>query len=441
MADPKSTPIVRPSLASQAQTILEAATSLQQQLESASLPQPSFAPDGRRDWHDASHLPSLLETRLKLIDAAQSMLDLVVGPLDTLVYLAGPANTKIEVLRTLDELRVADNVPLEGEISVDELAGNLSVNRGSLERHLRCAYLMGIFRESREGHVAHTGVSAAMPSFSPYTRLRLSELLQRGTFHVAESMRLSAEQKGGKVPIPIELADKDKGGRDMWKQLTEDDPDGKGMEKFSTAMRVLGAAHSGGSYVSFVQGFDWDRLPDGPIVDIGGGNGHISVNVAKALPASDFIIQDLESNAAPARDNIKQHGLETRVKFQTQDFFNAQPADLRPSAYLVSRVLHDWQDEDCVKILRPLLPAMEKYGTKLLIVERVLPDRVGEMSPYKEWSLRMTDILMYTLFSAKERSLKDFEALLRKVDDRLRIASCRTPASTIFGFMEVNMVS
>lgn len=58
------------SLISQAQTILEAATSLQQQLNSASLPQPSFRVDGRRDWHDAAHLPVLLETRLKLLDSA-----------------------------------------------------------------------------------------------------------------------------------------------------------------------------------------------------------------------------------------------------------------------------------------------------------------------------------------------------------------------------------
>lgn len=69
-----------PSLISQAQTILEAATSLQQQLDSAALRQPSFAPSGRRNWFDAGHLPQLLETRLKLLDAAQSMLDLVMGP-------------------------------------------------------------------------------------------------------------------------------------------------------------------------------------------------------------------------------------------------------------------------------------------------------------------------------------------------------------------------
>lgn len=97
-----------------------------------------------------------------------------------------------------------------------------------------------------------------------------------------------------------------------------------------------------------------------------------------------FIIQDLELNTQSAKHDIEQHGLQDRVQFQPHDFFQSQPSDLKPSAYLLSRVLHDWKDDDCVRILMNLLPAMKKYGTKLLITDRVMPDNVGEMSAYKE---------------------------------------------------------
>lgn len=426
-----------PSLIAQAQTILEAATSLQQQLESASLPQPSFSPTGRRNWHDVSHLPALLETRLRLLDSVQSMLDLVTGPLDTLLQLTTVTTTKIEVLRTLDKLKIAEHVPIEGDIRVVELADKLKLDQDVLDRHLRCAYMMGIFKEPREGYIAHTGTSAAMPSFSPYTQLRLSQTFLKGTFHVAESMKIGGTD--GKAPSPIELADKERGGRGFWKQINDDHPDGTGMEKFSAGMRVIAEAYSGGSYVSFLQAFDWEGLGTGTVVDVGGGNGHVAAHLAKHFPDLDFVVQDLESNVETGRQTIQQHGVENRVKYQTQDFFEPQPADLRPTAYILSRVLHDWQDNECVRILKPLLPAMEKYGTKLLIIERILPDKVGELPRSKEWHLRTTDILMYTLSGAKERDLKSFEILLKKADERLRVVDCRQPVNTILGSLQVEL--
>lgn len=309
-----------PSLISQAQTILEAATSLQQQLDSAALRQPSFAPSGRRNWFDAGHLPQLLETRLKLLDTAQSMLDLVMGPMDTVSYLAGPLATKLEVFRTLDKLKVAEHVPLDGDISIIDLAHNMCVDADILERHLRCAYLMGMFRESKRGYVAYTGVSAEIPN-SPYNQPRLSEMFTKGSFHVPEAMKVSSDNTKPTMLVPIELADRDRAGRNFWRQLALDDPEGKGMEKFSAGMRRLGLALFGGDYSIFIRAFDWDNIEKGKLIDVGGGNGHIEVNIAKHLPDVPFIIQDLELNTQPARRNIGQHGLQDRVQFQPHDFF------------------------------------------------------------------------------------------------------------------------
>lgn len=166
------------------------------------------------------------------------------------------------------------------------------------------------------------------------------------------------------------------------------------MERFSAGMKRLGLVLLGGNHSIFLQAFDWDKIEKGKLIDVGGGNGHIEVNIARHLPDIQFIIQDLELNTQPARRNIEKHGMQDRIQFQSHAFFQPQPEGLKPSAYLLSRVLHDWKDEDCVRILKNLLLAMEKYGTKLLITDRVMPDNVGEMSAYKEWPLRSTGIVM-----------------------------------------------
>lgn len=157
------------------------------------------------------------------------MLDLVMGPMDTVSYFVGPLATKIEVFRTLDNLKVAEHVPLEGDVSVIDLAHIMGVDAGILEHHLRCAYLMGMFRESRRRYVAHTGISAEIPN-SPYNQPRLSKMFTKGSFYVHEAMKTSDDSTKESMILPIELADRDNGSRNFWKQLAEDDPEGKGME-------------------------------------------------------------------------------------------------------------------------------------------------------------------------------------------------------------------
>ncbi|KAI0010929.1 O-methyltransferase-domain-containing protein [Xylariaceae sp. FL0662B] len=429
--------IQTPSLVAQATAILDAATSLQQQLEKHGLQQPSFEVNGRKGWQDAVDQPNILKARSALIDASNLMLDLALGPMDTLSSLAGPTVSKVDVLRTLDALNVPQHVPLERPIAINDLATKVGVNVKLLQQQLRFAYLVGIFHEPREGFVAHTSVSAAMPTYSPWIRMRLGYLMSSGAWKIPEALKTWQDPPSpGHIQIPVALADSKH--RNFWRVLEEDDPDGRGMEKFSVAMKALFAGHSGNSFSPFVQGFDWAALGNGLIIDVGGGNGHIEANIMNKIPSGiDFLIQDLATNEGPANAVIKHHGAEGRVKFQIHDFFTAQPSELRPRAYILSRILHDWQDTDCVKILRQLLPAMKEYGTKLLIVERVLPDHIGDIPNHQEQLIRTQDLLMFTLFGGGERSLSDWDALFKKVDAKMKIAAVRSSQLSPFSYMEV----
>jgi hypothetical protein len=104
-------------------------------------------------------------------------------------------------------------------------------------------------------------------------------------------------------------------------------------------------------------------------------------------------------------------GLADRCTFVAADFFSSVPAG--GDAYLLSRILHDWNDRDAACILRACRAAMPP-GARLLVVEAVLPDRARDLPD----AIRM-DLLMLLLLNARERTAPEFEALLAEAGFRL----------------------
>ncbi|KAK2609831.1 hypothetical protein N8I77_003308 [Diaporthe amygdali] len=363
------------------------------------------------------------------------MLNLALGPIDAMSALTGPEVCKLEVMRTLEALGVPQAVPLDADIGVGELAAKLGVNESLLHRQLRFAFLLGMFQEPREGFVAHTNLSSALLDFSPYIKLRLSPLFARGAHKIPEAMKLSSADS---VHIPVQLADPRQ--RNMWQMLEDDYPEGQGMKLFSAGMKSKLSASMGPSLSPYIHGFDWESLGPCTVVDVGGGNGHVEISLMRQLPGIEFIVQDLSTNAEPAQALIDQYAAHDRIKFQSHDFFQPQPSlQLAPKAYLLSRVLHDWQDEDCVKILRHLLPEMERHGTKLLVCERVLPEPADEVFNYIEKQLRTQDMLMFTLYGGDDRSLRDWTALFKRADARLTVEKVNRPLNSVFSFLTLGI--
>ncbi|KAJ1329824.1 6-hydroxytryprostatin B O-methyltransferase [Microdochium nivale] len=307
---------------------------------------------------------------------------------------------------------------------------------------------MGLFRRTAAGKVAHTGLSAALRAedeSSAYVGLRLGRVFSQGAHEVAGALRHGS---GSEDPesIPCARADpRGRPGRPAFVQLRAE-PDGRGMERYSTGMIGLYNHHAGHSYLPFLHGFGWDSLSAGDtVVDIGGGNGHVEAEILPLLPEGiTFIVQDHASNQAGAEQTIAAHkGMAARVQYLAHDFFTPQPAALPqgrvPAVYLLLRVLQDWDDDDCARILRPLVPAMEAHGTRLWIMNRVLPDGDGTMPRHRERMLRNLDLVVYNLSGGGERSASHMERMLKNADPRLTIdRSCR-PLNCLFSFVEVSL--
>jgi len=86
-------------------------------------------------------------------------------------------------------------------------------------------------------------------------------------------------------------------------------------------------------------------------------------------------------------------------------------------------IFHNWGDKCCIQILRNLIPALKK-GAKIVISDHVVP-KPGELSLYKDRSVRAFDLVMKECFNAKERNIGDWEKLLREADGRLGIVEVK----------------
>jgi hypothetical protein len=146
------------------------------------------------------------------------------------------------------------------------------------------------------------------------------------------------------------------------------------------------------------------------LVDVGGANGHLLATVLARNPSMRGILFDLPHVVRDAPALFAAHGVGDRVKIEQGSFFERVPDGA--DAYLLSHIIHDWSEPQCLTILghcrRVLRP-----GGRLLIVEMVLPSG-GEPHPGK-----MLDLMMLVGPGGQERTASEYSALLEKAGFRL----------------------
>jgi hypothetical protein len=169
--------------------------------------------------------------------------------------------------------------------------------------------------------------------------------------------------------------------------------------------RVFQAAMSGRSANearAVVAAYDFGRF--GQIVDVGGGHGVLLTTVLEHALDAHGVLFDLESVVAEARSTMAGSPLLARIEFVGGDFFEHLPAG--GDAYVLSRVLHDWDDSDVTRILTTCRAAVPERG-RLLIADCVLPEDAKD----NPGAIRM-DVMMLLLLRSRERTESEFRHLL-----------------------------
>jgi hypothetical protein len=143
------------------------------------------------------------------------------------------------------------------------------------------------------------------------------------------------------------------------------------------------------------------------VVDVGGGRGAMLAGLLAVQPALRGIVADRPPVAAAATAALAAAGLGARAHGEPADFFVGVPAG--GDLYVLSNVLHDWDDDLALAILRTVGAAMGE-GARLLVVETVL-DAPGR-SPEQQRDVHLVDLHMLVMFGARERTRAEYDALL-----------------------------
>jgi hypothetical protein len=146
------------------------------------------------------------------------------------------------------------------------------------------------------------------------------------------------------------------------------------------------------------------------IADVGGSTGNLLATILGQHPSPRGILFDLPHVVRDAPAFLAQRGLTDRIQIENGSFFDRIPAGA--DAYILSHIIHDWTEEQCLTILGHCRRAMSAAG-RLLLVEMVLPP--GD-TPHPG---KMLDMAMLTIPGGEERTEAEYAALLDKAGFRL----------------------
>jgi hypothetical protein len=269
-----------------------------------------------------------------------------------------------------------------GPMSGPDLGASLGVDCAALTRVLRGLVAEGVLDEDDQGRFALTPLGGGLSS------LRGATIARGALYYGAAAGLLETVRDGGTSFEHVH-------GTSFFEHLRRH-PDRYDVFQGSMAGRAEQEARD------VVAAYDFTGLHR--LVDVGGGPAVLLAEILRAVPALAGVLMDHEAVVPRARDHLDRSGVGDRAECVPGDFFETVPAG--GDAYLLSRVLHDWDDRDAGRILATCRSAMEP-GVRLLVVEAILPERATDAPAV----IRM-DLHMLILLGARERTEAEFRNLL-----------------------------
>lgn len=297
-------------------------------------------------------------------------------------------------LRVAATLRIADHIG-RGLRTATELAAASRSDAGALDRVLRHLITAGILTMDDSGRYGLTALGEALRDDHPdglQDRLDINGPLGRADLSYVQLLH---SVRTGEPAYPQQL------GRGFWEDLSSSPVLGSA---FDARMGWDVAAEA----PDIVAAFDWGSL--GYVVDIGGGNGTLLIALLTANPGLRGAVVDLPGPVAAAGRAFASAGLSSRAEAVAGSFFEPLPSGA--GGYLLSAVLHNWDDAQASVILRRCAEAAGTDGA-VFAIERIRAD--GAV-----WSTAR-DLQGLAYFGGRERTLEQLTALAE--DCGLRVDS------------------
>ncbi|KAI1156474.1 sterigmatocystin 8-O-methyltransferase [Nemania diffusa] len=345
----------------------------------------------------------------RLAQLAVSIAD-SVGKLEEILSIHGFNNCVS--LQAISRLNIASLVPLGGRTTFGDVAKQTRLDERELRRLLRHAMTMRVFREPEPGVLAHTQASRALldPVANSWMATGTEEMWPASTKMVDALQKWPGSQEPSQTGFTLANGP----GSSIYQILKEDH---KRAARFANCMKAYMLMQEYNSF-HVVNNYTWANLGQVHLVDVGGGAGHVSVELATRFPNISVTVQDME-NIFEGADTQIPVALEGRLNYMVHNFF--VPQTVKADIYFFRWIFHNWSDKYCILILKALIPAL-KPGAKIIVNETCMPDP-GTISHWREKYLRSFDLMMGASFASYERSLDEWKALFTEADTRFRFQS------------------
>ena len=308
----------------------------------------------------------------------------------------------------VSRMNIPDVLKEQGPMSAAELvAGGIDANAGALERVMRTCASVGIFTENSQGKFGPTPLSDVLTADSPASVKVIAQ--EAGGLWLKFWMALPDAIRTGE-PQARQIV-----GKEWWDYLKANP---KEMETFGESMK----SNSMNSMKGVLEKCDFTSTRK--VVDVGGGFGHLVVALLEKYPGLRGVLLDMPEliPVAQARFPVSDPRVASRLEYVGADMFELVP---RADAYIIKHIIHDWDDEHCLRLLRNCHKSMEGGG-RLVCVDAVLPP-IGDTGATPA---KLLDILMLLVIGGKERTRQQWEDLYRS--SGFRITSI-TPLQDNFG--------
>lgn len=274
----------------------------------------------------------------------------------------------------------------DGPKEVEQLAASTDTDAEALYRLLRGLSSIEIFAEEDERHFRLTPLAETLRSDVAGSQRALA--LMMGDEHYRVWGELLYSVRTGEVAFDKIF------GKPIFEYLAEN-PDSA--EIFDAAMTGI----HGRETQLLLDAYDFSSCKT--IADIGGGNGTQLTAILQKYPDARGILFDLPHVVERAQPKLDAAGMTARCQAVGGDFIQSVPAGA--DAYVLRRIIHDWDDENAIVILKQCCEAMSPGG-KVLMVESVIP-------PGNEpFFGKLLDLTMLLIPGGMERTADEYRELL-----------------------------
>lgn len=274
-----------------------------------------------------------------------------------------------------------------------DIAKELDLDHAMTYRLMRALGSIGLLKEEQNGRFSITPQGQLLRKHHPQT-LRDVALLEEGPEHYAIWKHLPAMIKDGQQDAFV----REYGNKIFEHARTNSEY----AEVFNQAMSSYSASQTA-SVLDALKGYDFSKISH--LCDIGGGHGHLISNLLAKYPHMRGTVLELES-VTKNRDLLQtvKLGVDDRCLYCEGDMFREVPS---ADAYIMKMILHDWSDDECVKILSNIRKACPKEG-KVFIAEHLITD------PETPHFSKLFDIHMMCVASGRERTVEEYSSLLEQ---------------------------